>query len=90
MAPKKPIKTEKRTGSSSARRRSTVRRADPGADSKSANRGPKPPGISAEERYKMIARLAYLRAEKRGFAPGHELDDWLRAESEVDQRLRAG
>jgi len=49
-----------------------------------------PPGISAEERYKMIAHLAFLRAEKRGFSPGHEVDDWLRAESEVDQMLRAG
>lgn len=45
-------------------------------------------GITAEERYKMIAHLAYLRAEKREFAPGHEVDDWLQAESEVDQLLR--
>jgi hypothetical protein len=31
-----------------------------------------------------IAREAYYRAERRGFAPGCELDDWLAAEAEVD------
>jgi hypothetical protein len=30
-----------------------------------------------------IAREAYYRAERRGFAPGYELDDWLAAEAEV-------
>jgi len=28
----------------------------------------------------MIEREAYLRAERRGFEPGHELEDWLAAE----------
>lgn len=32
-----------------------------------------------------IAEAAYWRAERRGFAPGHELDDWLSAEREVDE-----
>lgn len=43
--------------------------------------------ISPEERERMIARAAYFRAEKRGFAPGHELEDWLEAEAEVDAAL---
>lgn len=34
-----------------------------------------------------IAEIAYLLAEKRGFTPGYELDDWLAAEREVDQML---
>ncbi|OAI10105.1 hypothetical protein A1359_02110 [Methylomonas lenta] len=29
-----------------------------------------------------ISRLAYFKAEKRGFVPGYELDDWLQAEQE--------
>ncbi|MBZ5688862.1 MAG: DUF2934 domain-containing protein [Acidobacteriia bacterium] len=33
-----------------------------------------------------IRRLAYLLAERRGFEPGHEADDWLIAEREVRQR----
>jgi hypothetical protein len=28
-----------------------------------------------------------LRAEKRSFCPGHELDDWLAAEHEIDSAL---
>jgi hypothetical protein len=40
-----------------------------------------------ENREACIAGAAYLSAKRRSFAPGHELDDWLAAESEVDQRL---
>ena len=35
-----------------------------------------------------IARLAYLKAERRGFAPGYEVSDWLEAEREVMQHLK--
>jgi Protein of unknown function (DUF2934) len=41
------------------------------------------PGISAQERQMLVARAAYFRAEKRGFAPGRELQDWVEAEAEV-------
>ena len=34
-----------------------------------------------------IARRAYELYEQRGGEPGHELDDWLRAESDVRERL---
>jgi hypothetical protein len=37
----------------------------------------------------MIAEGAYLRAERRGFAPGYEAEDWLAAEAEVDALLEA-
>jgi len=32
----------------------------------------------------LIATAAYYRAQKRGFRPGHETEDWLAAEREVD------
>jgi hypothetical protein len=32
----------------------------------------------------LIAIAAYYRAEKRGFRRGHETEDWLAAEREVD------
>jgi Protein of unknown function (DUF2934) len=41
------------------------------------------PAISAQERETLIARAAYFRAEKRGFAPGSELQDWIEAEAEL-------
>jgi hypothetical protein len=32
----------------------------------------------------LVATAAYYRAERRGFRPGHELEDWLAAERDVD------
>jgi hypothetical protein len=40
--------------------------------------------------YEMVAQAAYYRAEKRGFQPGFEADDWAQAEAEVKQRLGNG
>jgi hypothetical protein len=37
------------------------------------------------ERHKMTAEAAYFRAERRGFKPGHEIEDWLWAEHEVNE-----
>ena len=38
----------------------------------------------ATAREQQIARLAYEKAEARGFLPGHEVDDWLEAEAEIE------
>ena len=38
-------------------------------------------------RQELVARAAYYRAQRRGFQPGCELQDWLEAEIEVDQML---
>ncbi len=54
-----------------SKRSSAKVRADPG------------PALSAQERERLIAQAAYFRAEKRGFAPGCELQDWVEAEAEV-------
>lgn len=48
------------------------------------------PSVSADERWRMIAEAAYLRAERRGFVPGRDLDDWLVAEQEIEARFGAG
>lgn len=37
-------------------------------------------------RHARIAVAAYYRAQQRGFCPGNELDDWLAAEAEIEQR----
>jgi hypothetical protein len=39
--------------------------------------------ISPEALHRLIAVAAYYRAERRGFEPGWELEDWLKAEAEV-------
>lgn len=71
----------------------------PASDAGASQRPPrarKPPLVSpppvlrvtAEARRALIAESAYLRAERRGFAPGHESEDWLAAEAEVDALLK--
>jgi hypothetical protein len=45
--------------------------------------------VSAEEVRKLIAEAAYYRAKKRGFTPGHEVEDWVQAEAEVLRRIGA-
>jgi hypothetical protein len=46
--------------------------------------------VDGHRRQAMIAEVAYYRAERRDFDPGHELDDWLEAERAVDRLLQAG
>jgi hypothetical protein len=50
-----------------------------------------PPTINFdEERHHLtIEEAAYFIAEHRGFCEGFELDDWLAAEAEVNQKLES-
>jgi hypothetical protein len=41
-------------------------------------------GGAHEERHALIAKAAYMRAKRRGFEAGHELEDWLAAEAEIN------
>lgn len=45
---------------------------------------PEPP---SDNRTEWTAVAAYYLAEQRGFAAGHELDDWLRAEQQLDNQI---
>ena len=40
-----------------------------------------------EDTRRRIAEAAYFRAKERNFEPGHELEDWVEAESEVMGRI---
>jgi len=42
--------------------------------------------IDPEVRRQLVAAEAYFLAERRGFAAGHELEDWVAAEAAVDSR----
>lgn len=41
-----------------------------------------------EQRDQRIRELAYFRAQRRGFVPGFEVQDWLAAEEEIDSAFR--
>ena len=44
--------------------------------------------IDPEVRRQLVAAEAYFLAERRGFAGGSELEDWVAAERVVDSRLK--
>jgi Protein of unknown function (DUF2934). len=44
---------------------------------------PRSPALPADQADRIASR-AYELARQRGFSPGHELDDWLQAEREVE------
>lgn len=43
--------------------------------------------VMNEQTRLMIEEAAYYLAEKRGFAPGHELEDWLKAKVQILNEL---
>lgn len=47
--------------------------------------GPAQPSAAAFDREQAIREMAYACFEARGCEPGHELDDWLQAEAQVQQ-----
>jgi len=45
---------------------------------------------AADQRQAMIAEAAYYLALQRKFEPGHEVEDWLLAESQIDRVVTPG
>jgi hypothetical protein len=58
-----------------------------GASSAGLNAGHRRAHMSPEDIYRLIQETAYYKAKARGFAPGHEVQDWIEAEAEVRRRL---
>jgi hypothetical protein len=81
LAPKTPRTRAKSATPRAAATPTAVKK--PGASAKTSA------FVSEDVRRGMIAEGAYLRAERRGFAAGHEEMDWLAAEAEVDALLKA-
>jgi hypothetical protein len=44
--------------------------------------------IASDVRRQLVAAEAYFLAERRGFAAGQEVEDWVAAEVVVDSRLQ--
>jgi hypothetical protein len=60
------------------------------ASAREAFAEPEGTAVDPAERHRMIAIAAYYLAERRGFGPGRELDDWHRATAQIDAMLAAG
>jgi hypothetical protein len=77
-----------------SKRKEIATRRQPSARSAAGETGvnaPLPPptadSVADAARQRMIAEAAYYIAERRGFAPGNELDDWLAAEAEITSSI---
>jgi hypothetical protein len=83
-------KTSLRSAGKSPEKRVTV--AVPAASAQKPNSIVKGMAISftPEQRQTMISEAAYFMAEHRGFESGHELQDWLFAESQIDAAIARG
>ena len=66
-----------------------VERPDPVVKTAANTAAASTPLPSDAELLEMISEAAYYRAEKRGFSPGLESEDWIQAEAEVRARLQA-
>jgi hypothetical protein len=76
------MKAHKRSDRLGARQASVQTRDDAAPTSEATTTA----APAADSLYHEIAVAAYFRAEKRGFAPGGELEDWLAAETERGSR----
>jgi len=48
------------------------------------------PVLTPDQRRYYVEVAAYYIAERRGFHGGSQMDDWVRAEEEIDRLLREG
>jgi Protein of unknown function (DUF2934) len=80
------------TKSRSQPRKAAARKVAPAKTGSKAPR--KSPASGAEmapsDRDIRVRMAAYFRAERRGFAPGHEIEDWLAAEAELNGQGQPG
>lgn len=67
------------------RSQNAIRTSDPSAKNKDTDAAGKPDAthVPNEDRHHRISVAAYYRAKRRGFAAGHEQNDWLEAEQEI-------
>lgn len=85
-ASKAPAAAAAKTPAAAATKPAATRKA--AAPRKTATPAAARPSRTDEpERGELVRLAAYFRAERRGFAPGYELEDWLAAEAEVSARL---
>ena len=83
------LTTSRNPGRKSALVGASAPAAKPGPIAAAASQAAPRQPVDPETRRMMIAEAAYYCAEKRGFAHGGELQDWLEAEARMEALLRA-
>lgn len=75
VAPKKPVAAKAKPDAQAAPR---------------AKAKKQPQSIPPEQRRNYVEIAAYYIAERRGFAPGDTVQDWMEAEAEIDRLILTG
>jgi hypothetical protein len=75
------VAPEPRTGRSRALVKTQTGASPETATNAAANSSSNTALSEADHRHAIIAEAAYLRAQQRHFEPGHDVEDWLAAES---------
>lgn len=83
---KQPV-TKKAAPKKAAPKKAAPKKAAPKKATKTSAKSVKK-NVSLKERWEMISVAAYHKAEKRGFEPGYELQDWAEAEKEIAALLK--
>ncbi len=84
----KKTKKENKAAKKDSRKKTKKSKKEHAAKVKSAAFKSTPVIISSEQRLAMIRTAAYYLGQKRGYMGGSELDDWVRAEREIDNLIR--
>lgn len=97
-----PVKTASRPAAAKTVKKAATAKAPavrkPAAKKPAAEKAAKPvaakqvaaPELAPEKRRYYVEVSAYYLAERRGFHGGSQLEDWVRAEAEIDRLLQEG
>ncbi|MDP2828959.1 MAG: DUF2934 domain-containing protein [Sulfuricellaceae bacterium] len=83
----KPAATRAPAAKPAAAKKTTEKEAAPAKKAAAPKKAAAKMTVTLEQRYKMICDAAYFKAEKRGFSPENETQDWLDAEAEINKLL---
>lgn len=82
---RKKTATARKTAAKGAKKKATT--AKKTAAKKTVARKARRNALTPEQRYRLVAEAAFLKAEQRGFVGGDPVQDWLEAEREVESSL---
>lgn len=87
VIPSSPAPKRTRVTRSKSTASAPTETSPPAAKKPTARKKKTAPQKAAVDMSGMIATAAYYIAERRSFAPGHELEDWLEAEKQIKAAL---
>ncbi|MEN6587024.1 MAG: DUF2934 domain-containing protein [Sulfuricella sp.] len=85
--PAEPVKTATKKAPAAKVAKAVTPKATTAAKKPAATKAKAKKSVTPEQRYLMICEAAFYKAERRGFSPENEIQDWLDAEAEINKML---